>query len=300
MKIRLAAVLLLAAATSLRADDLASRINSLAKKYDVTVGVSAEDTITGKRVAVRADEAFPMGSVYKFPIVLAILHKNPNSDALDREITIEPAEFAPGHSPLRDAAGTEPIRQPLGALIVAALRDSDNTASDAVLREVGGPAGVMSYLNFLGARGIDVSRSEKEIAADIGAKGEAAYWSDPRDSATPYAMMVLFRMFNEKAHGLNAGTQQFVQAMLAHSVTGQHRIRAGVAADANVIDKTGTMPGVVNDAGIATSSDDRHRVVMTIFTKGWKKSVPDADREKLIADIARLIWDEFTTYPAAG
>jgi beta-lactamase class A len=193
---------------------------------------------------------------------------------------------------IADAHG-KAVTNPLGTVIVYTLRDSDNTASDALLRFLGGPRGVKSYLDFLGVRDIDVSRTEKEIAADIKSEGREAYWKDERDSATPNAMLLLFRMYDQKAHGLDDAGQRFVQDMLLNSEGGRRRIRAGVPADDVVLDKSGTMPGVVNDAGIVATPDNKHRIILVVFTKAWKKT-PDAKREKLIADISRAIVSDFT------
>ena len=40
---------------------------------DATVGVAALDLRSGRAVRVHARERFPMGSVYKLPIVIALL-----------------------------------------------------------------------------------------------------------------------------------------------------------------------------------------------------------------------------------
>jgi beta-lactamase class A len=297
MKMRSAIVLslvLLPFAAPLRADGLADRIAAIAKKYEATVGVSAEDTLTGRKVSVRGGEAFPMGSVYKLPIALAVLHRaGRDESALDTNITIEPGDFSPGHSPIAEQAGGQSVSNPLGTILVYALRDSDNTASDALLRFLGGPKEVMTYLNFIGVRGIDVSRSEKQIAADIAKKGNAAYWKDPRDSATPDAIVLLLRMYDEKVSSIEDSGRRFIQDMLLHSDGGKNRIRAGAPSDALVLDKSGTMPGVVNDAGIIAASDARHRILLAVFTKGWSKT-PSAKREQLIADVTRAVYEDFT------
>lgn len=297
MKIRSALVLslvLLPFAAPLRADGLADTIAAIGKKYEAVVGVAAEDTLTGRKVSVRGDEPFPMGSVYKLPIALAVLHKvGRDQEMLDIDITIEPSDFSPGHSPIAEQADGKAFSAPLGTILVYALRDSDNTASDALLRFLGGPKGVTTYLNFIGIRGIDVSRSEKEIAADIAKKGEAAYWKDPRDSATPDAMVLLLRMYDEKVSSIDDSGRRFIQDMLLHSDGGKNRIRASVQPNDAVIEKSGTMPGVVNDAGIIIVSDARHRILLAVFTKGWRKT-PSAKREQLIADITRAVYEDFT------
>lgn len=285
---------LLLCASVLRADELSDRVNKIASTIDATVGVSAMDLDTGRRLSIRGCERFQMASVYKFPIALAVLKQaSTGAILLDREIKVAPNEFAPGHSPLAEAAHGNPVDVQVGRLLLLAVGESDNTASDVLLRLVGGPQAVMQYLRFTGISGIDVSRSEKQLAADRARLGAAKFREDERDTATPDAMALLFRMFSERAEGLTAFSRNFLIEIMRHSKTGDRRIRAGVPGTAEVLDKTGTMGDVLNDAALVKATDGRHRIVIVVFTKGAKKST-EKEREAAIAAISREIYDEFT------
>lgn len=276
------------------ADELADRINRIAAATDATFGVSAMDLDTGRRFSLRGDERFPMASVCNFPIALAALQKVSKGEILlDRKVTIEPKDFAPGHSPLARSANGKPVTLEAGRLLVLSLGESDNTAADALMRLAGGPRGVMTYLRFTGISGIDVTRGEKQIRADLKKSGVDSFEKDPRDTATPDAMAMMFRLFVERAEGLTAFSRNFAIEIMRRSTTGARRIRAGVPAGADVLGKTGTGAGVLNDAGIVKTSDGAHRIVMVIFSKGARKSSEEA-REQAVASIAREIYDEFT------
>ena len=293
MKRTAIAFLFLVVASSGYADDLADRVGRIASSIDATVGIAAADLDNGRTLSIHGDERFPMASVCKFPIASAVLRKvSMGKIDLEKEVTIEPHDFAPGHSPLAASAKGKAVTVKIGRLLVLALDESDNTASDALLKVLGGPAEVMNYLRFLGVSGIDVSRSETQMAADM-KKGLAKFLADERDTATPDAMLRFFRMFALRTDGLSAFSDNLEMEIMKHSSTGKNRIGAGVPKDSTVMGKTGTSSGgVVNDAALVRSADGAHRVILVVFTKGGKAT--EAAREAVIARISREIFDDFT------
>lgn len=218
------------------------------QKTDAVIGVSAVDLKTGQRISVRGNERFPMGSVFKLPIALSVLRRLD----LDEKVTIEPADFSPGWSPLRDRAKGQPIRTDVRGLLEAMLRDSDNTACDYFIRRLG----AATITSDTGIAGIRIDRTEKAIAADIKANGKAAFHADPRDTSTPDAMIEL----------LKRDLPPYALQMMTDTQTGPRRMKAALPKGATVAHKTGTMPGVVNDVGIITLADGR-RIATAIFTK---------------------------------
>ncbi len=286
-------LLFLVVASSGYADDLADRVGRIASSIDATVGIAAEDLDNGRTLSIHGDERFPMASVCKFPIASAVLRKVSTGQIdLEKEVTIDPRDFAPGHSPLARSANGKPVTIKIGQLLVLALDESDNTASDALLKIVGGPAEVMNYLRFLGVSGIDVSRSEAQMAADM-KKGLAKFLADERDTATPEAMLRLFRMLALRTDGLGNSIRNLEMQIMIHSSSGKNRIGAGVPEGSAVMGKTGTSSGgVVNDAALVRSANGEHRVILVVFTKGGKAT--EKAREAVIARISREIFDDFT------
>ena len=261
-------------------------------KSDAVIGVSAIHLQSGKRLSLRGAERFPMGSVYKFPIALAVLRRiDAGRLSFDRVVTIEPRDFSPGHSPLRDAARGRAIELTIRELLRHMVTTSDNTASDALLRIVG-PAAVNRRLAELGIRGIRVDRSEKQMAHDIlGTPGGVErYASDVRDTSTPDAMAELLVAFWRGRDGLSKSSHDLLVHWMTVTPTGKRRLVAGVPPGAVVTHKTGTMPGTTNDAGIITSPDGRHHIAIAIFTKGSKRDVT-AEAEEDIAAIARKVYE---------
>jgi beta-lactamase class A len=253
---------------------------------DATVGVAALDLGSGRAVRVHARERFPMGSVYKLPIAIALLHAADRGEvALAREVTIEPRHFAPGWSAIRDGAHGKPVTMTVGQLLEAMVSDSDNTAADVLQHLLGGGPKITAALRALGIGGVRVDRTEKEIAADIGAHGVAAYNADPRDTATPDEMLALLRKLARGREGLRPDSHERLMRLMLAS-RNPHRISNGLPPGTPLAHKTGTMPGVMNDAGIVDG-----RIVLVIFTKNGQG---DEARANAIAEIARQIYADFT------
>ena len=247
---------------------------------DATFGVTAIHLETGKRVSIRGAERFPMGSVYKFPIALAVLKRvDEGKLRLDDKVTI--TEFSVGHSPMRDEAKGKPVTTTHRELLRYMASLSDNTPCDYYIRLLGTNA-INAWLP-----GIRIDRTEKAIAADIKRDGRTSYANDVRDTATPDAMADLLVKFwqSKESH-----------ALLVHwmtvTPTGPNRVKAGLPKGATFIHKTGTMPGTTNDVGIIISPDGKQHIVIAIFGKASKRNVT-AEAEKDLAAIARAVYAMF-------
>jgi beta-lactamase class A len=145
----------------------------------------------------------------------------------------------------------------------------------------------------LGASDIDVSRNKRQLAADLDQPGGTeAYAADPRDTATPAAMLGLLERFYARQVGLSQKSHDVLMKAMVDSPAGERRIRAGAPSDAVVAHKTGTMPGTVNDIGIITSPDGKDHVLIVVFTKGGRTSTMN-QRERAVASITRTVYRDF-------
>jgi beta-lactamase class A len=292
MRYLIAAAMMALAIAGVRADQNA-RIAAIAAKAPATIGVAALDVETGRRAALRADERFPMGSVFKFPVALAFLERVDSGQfSLDASVTIQPNEFSVGFSPIRDNAKGKPVTMTYAAILAAMLRDSDNTAADFLLPRLGGPRGVTDRLRALGVTGIRVDRSEREIGADLAKPGGVAkYAADPRDTASPQEAIELLRRFHHGEDGLSPASHALAVKLMTETTTGANRIKALLPPGTVVAHKTGTMPGTANDIGVVTSADGKRHVLIAVFTKAATTDNLDV-RERAIAEISKAICDE--------
>jgi beta-lactamase class A len=262
------------------------------------VGYAAMDLETGRTLSRYAQERFPMGSVYKVPIALELLHRVDRGElSLQQSITIQPGEFAPGWSPIRDNAHGQPVTLTIGKLFDALVSDSDNTASDVTQRLLGGAAAVTRRLRVLGVRGIRVDRTETQIAADVRAHGVDAYNADPRDTATPAAMLDLLRRLDRGEDGLSRASHELLMRTMETS-RNPRRISVRLPPGTVVAHKTGTMPGVMNDAALVTSSDGKHHLAIVIFVN---RARPNSDAmAPVIEDVAKQLYEALVPPARSG
>lgn len=270
---------------------LQSQIATISAQTDAMVGVTAIELESGRRISIHGDDHFPMASVFKFPVALAVLQRVDAGELkLGDAITIQPAQFSRGHSPLRDSANGKPVTVTLRRLIELMVVESDNTAVDYFIRRFGAAA-ITARLHALGGAGVRVDRPENDITEAIQMRGIAAYVRDVRDTATPDGMVRLLVAFAERKDGLTP----FSHDLLAGHMTHSHnpvRLASALPAGAVVMHKTGSMPGVFNDVGIITSADGKHHIAIAVFTKKPAQQNDDVAL-RVIGQIARAVYDAF-------
>ena len=259
-------------------------------KFDGVAGYAAMNLDTGQRVASHGDERFPMGSVFKFPTTIALLQRVDRGEfRLDQRVTITPQEFSMGWSPIRDNAHGQSVTMTLRELLVFSLGQSDNSAVDKILSMTGGPEVVTQTLLTLGIKDIRVDRNERTLCTDS-LKDMLAYSRDPRDTATPNAMIELLRIFYLRKDKLKPASHDLMMKIMENTKTGPNRIKAAVSAGSVVAHKTGQMPGTLNDAAIVTSPDGKHHIAIVVFTKASK--IEDVEeRDEMIRRKVREMWE---------
>ena len=242
---------------------------------------------TDETVVVAGDDRFPMQSVYKMPIAMAVLH---DVDAgllrIDQAIDIDQEQLAAGmlYSPIRDKFPGG-VNLTIGELLRYAVSESDNVASDVLMRLAGGPARITTYLRSVGIDAVAVVNTEREMAAD----STAQY----RNWATPRGALKMLKVFHTGA-GLSSQSQKLLRDAMTQTSTGPRRIKGLLPPGTLVAHKTGTSGTVAgraaatNDIGIITLPDGRHLAVVVFVSD----STADTEaRESTIARIARAAYD---------
>jgi beta-lactamase class A len=84
---------------------------------------------------------------------------------------------------------------------------------------------------------------------------------------------------------------------MAAATTGLHRLRGGLPEGTPVADKTGSGPGgsATNDVGIVTIPGGKGHLAVAVLVSGSKR--PVEAQEKLIADVARAVYDANVSGP---
>lgn len=266
---------------------LANRWRTIAADAKGHVGVAALIIESGAHASMNGDDHFPMQSVYKLPISMAVLQKvDQGKLSLDQVVEIRPEEYSPPnkYSPLRDQfpKGT---RKTIRELIHYALVESDGSASDALLKLAGGPEAVTSYIRSLGVEDLIVANAEKDMT----------WQSQYDDWCTPEAAVQLLVML-QKGKAVSTASRTLILVDLRENQNGLKRMRRLVPPGTVVADKTGTSgtqngrAAATNDIGLVTLPDGRH-LALAIFVAD--SAAPNEVREEVIAKLARAAWDEW-------
>jgi beta-lactamase class A len=269
----------------------------------------------GPRVLLNADDAFPMASTFKVAVAGALLAKvDAGTPTLETMLQVDQARHVESDV-IANALIHPGVSLSVHNLLELMLTHSDNTATDVLTATAGGPASVTAWVRGQGITGLRVDRDTAGIVRDFfglpagtfsealaiarkadpklderGNHPNATFDKDPRDSSTPNAMAeLLSKIFT--GHALSSATTKEIIGIMERCHTGNDRLRGRLPATTTVADKTGTLGGSVNDVGVITLPNGKGQVVCAVFIK--KSELPFADREKVIADIARAVYDYF-------
>ena len=266
---------------------LHGQIEQIAGTAQGRVGATATVLETGESVSFNGDKHFPMQSVYKLPIGMAVLERvDRGLLRLDQKIHVDKSDFVTLHqySPIRDK-NPQGADLTLGELLRFSVSESDGTACDVLLRVIGGTKVVGQYLRKLGIQNLRVETTEKAMGQD--------QMVQYRNWAAPDAMVALLRAVQE-GRGLSAASRALLTKWLTESPTGAHRIKGRLPVDTVVAHKTGTsgtsdgLTRATNDVGIITLPDGRH-LALGVFVSDSKAD--EATREGVIAKIAQAAWN---------
>lgn len=270
--------------------ELQRQIEQIASAAKGRVGVRALLLETGQSVSLNAKEQYPMQSVYKLPIGMALLEQvDAGKLRLDQRVRIERSDYLKKeqHSPIRDR-NPEGAELSLEELLRFAVSESDGVASDVALRMAGGAQAVMKYLNGLKVSEIIVANSEREIGQDW----ETQY----RNWASPEGAVALLRAIHER-RGLSEKSYATLLKFMTDSPTGPRRLKGLLPKGAVVAHKTGTsgrnakgVTAATNDIGIVTLPNGRHAAIAVFVSDS---PADEATREEVIARIAKAVWDKW-------
>lgn len=251
-------------------------LRALEQGFPGRLGLHAIDTGSGRSLAYRAGERFPLCSTFKAVLAAAILAESSHDPGLlARRIRYGRQDLV-SYSPVTELHVDDGMT--VEQLCAAAVQHSDNTAGNLLLRLVGGPAGLTAYLRSTGDKDFRLDRWETAL--------NSALPGDLRDTTTPAAMSLTLKHL-VLDQGLPAAQRARLQDWLLGNTTGGARIRAGVPAGWRVGDKTGTGDyGTTNDVGVLWPPG-RGPVTLAIYLTG---ASPDAKpRNDIVAQAAAIV-----------
>lgn len=268
------------------------QIEQIARQISGNVGVYALVLETGEAVSYNGEQRYPMQSVYKFPIAMAVLDRvDKGWLTLDQRVSVNTSEYIPenGHSPVRDKYPGG-VSLTVRELLEYNVAESDGTACDVLLRLLGGTKKAQEYIRQLGVKDMAIATTEKiQLSDDL---------IQYRNWTTPRAMTELFRIFHEGDH-LSGESKALLSTYLSPSGAWfDRRIKGQLPPGTPVIHKTGTantingLTRATNDAGIITLPTGRHLAV-SVFISDSRS--PQKDREAAIARISKALFDHYAS-----
>ncbi len=228
-----------------------------------------------------------MQSVFKLPLGVTVLHKVEQGElSLDQQIRFSPDDRILPHvySPLQDKHPEGGVDITVRELLRLSVSLSDNVAADMLLRVIGGPKTVNSYIASLGVKGFHLEDGEHALHRDVTA--QYRNWFEPAAAV----------QFLHKIAGNSVLNPESTKLLLTwmHASVRSKRLEADLPEGTYVAHKAGTsgvdngIAHATNDIGLITLPDGRQLAIAVFITDS---TADEATREKIIARLARAAFD---------
>jgi len=269
-------------------DSLRNRIKKIITTKKADIGVTIYGFENKDTLSINGNKHFPMQSVFKFHIALAVLNEvDKGRLSLDQEVYIKHSDLLLKiWSPLREDFPNGDIKLRLSEILSYTVSKSDNNGCDILLRLIGGVKIVQNYIDSLGLKDFSIQASEEEMAKEWNV--QFSNWTTPISS-----LQLLKKFYDRKI--LSKTSCDYLWKILVETSTGVHRIKGQLPPNTQVAHKTGTsdtnkegLTAAVNDIGIVTLPNGKHFAIC-VFVSNTLENIET--NEKIIADITKLYWD---------
>lgn len=255
-------------------------LRDLERGHSARLGVFAHNMLTGRGVAYRAGERFPVCSVSKTIAAAAILRDlDRDGEFLARRVHYTRADVrASGYAPVTGTPDHLAHGMTVGELCAAAIDQSDNAAGNLMLRALGGPAAVTRFCRSIGDPATRLDRWEPAL-------NSAEPWRRT-DTTTPAAIARTYATLT-LGDALAPRDRRRLTDWLLADTTSAARFHAGLPAGWAIADKTGTGDyGTTNDVGVVWT---RKRVPIVLAVLSTKRDAHAPADDALVARAAALV-----------
>jgi len=274
---------------------LRAAIQQIISTKKAVVGVSILGNNGKDSLSINGDRHFPLQSVFKFHIALAVLSQvDQGKFSLDQKIKIDKQRPLPHlYSPIREKYpnGTNLT---IAEILQYTVEQSDNVGCDILLKLIGGPEVVEEYFkknNFT-----DISIKTNEATQQANWDLQFQNWTTPKA-----ANEVLAKFYYNKTKLLSPKSYAFIWKTMKATATGKDRLKGQLPRNTIVAHKTGSsgtnkegLTAAVNDIGMVFLPNGQYYFISVFVTN----SKENADiNEKIIADISKGAWDYFNGRP---
>lgn len=273
-------------------EELHHKITTIINSKNALVGVAISGENPKDTLIINNDKRFPLQSVFKFHIALAVLDQIEQKKlSLHHPITVFKEELLPNFwSPLKDEfpnGGTFPISK----LINYAVAKSDNVACDVLLKWIGGPQKVDSYLKSKGIANFAITYNEEVMQSEW--DFQFKNWTTPLS-----ATQTLLLFYKNRPQLLTKPHHLFLWNTMKGTQTGKNRLKGLLPTKVEVAHKTGTsgtnkngLTAAVNDIGIVFLPNGKYFAISVFVSQSTEN---ETTNEKIIAEIAKASWDFFS------
>jgi|HubBroStandDraft_1064217.scaffolds.fasta_scaffold42945_3 beta-lactamase class A len=288
----------LAAVTALAQEPLQNQIAAIAREAHGKVSVACSLPGSALNCDLNPNAQPPMQSVFKLPLALTVLDQiEQGRFSLDQPVRFLPQDRILPHvySPLQDRYPEAGVDVPLHELLRLTVSLSDNVAADVLLRLLGGPQVVNTYIVALRISGFHLQDSEAVLHHEVLA--QYRNWFEPAGAVQ------LLRRISDNSPLTSEHTALLFAWMTPALRT--KRLEGNLPAGTRVAHKSGTsdvdhgVARATNDIGLIPLPDGR-RIAIAVFVTD--STADESTREQVIARIARAVYDASLqgTSPAAG
>jgi beta-lactamase class A len=268
---------------------LDNTFKQILKDRNAIAGVSVYDFKTKKYYGLNQNEHFPMQSVFKFHIALAVLDLvDKGKLSLNQKVHISKERMQPDwYSPLRDKYPNGNVKLTLAEILKPTVSESDNVGCEVLLDLIGGPKIVDAYLKKIGMKDVQVVHNETVM--------QASWEPQFENYSSPNSAVELLKALKENKI-LSAKSRTFINKLLLETSTGPNRLKGLLPKGTVVAHKTGTSGtnkqtgemAAVNDIGIVILPNGNQFAIAVFVGKSKEKIETN---EKIIAEIAKAVYD---------
>ncbi len=269
-------------------NELRQKIEQIIFTKKADVGISILNVETGDTLSFNGNKHYPMISVFKFHIALAVLNKVDKRELiLNQKLFIKKSELLKNTwSPFREKYPNGNISISLKVALQWVITKSDNNLCDILIRLVGGVKTIDKFIN------------DSNFIIKNDEEGMHQNWDTQfLNTITPnFSNQLLKRFFENKL--LTKKSTKFLYKIMATTSVGQNRIKGKLSLNTEIAHRTGSsftnaagITGAINDIGIVKLPKGNYFII-SVFVHNTKETFKDG--ENIIADIAKAAWDYYT------
>lgn len=234
--------------------DVSAELQQLEEDLDGRVGVSSVQLGSGRTVDYRQDEPMGFASTFKTFLAAEVLRQVPEQERGETLRWTQADVDRAGWSPVTGEHVEEGLT--ILELAEAAMRQTDNTATNVLLERIGG-------LDALGAGLAALGDTTTEVADDEPGVNDVEPGST-ENTTTPATFTANLATLLSTDH-LAEADLALLRSWMTGNATGDDLVRAGAPDGWEVLDKSGGAGAMRNDLAIVIPPDG-DPIVLTVLT----------------------------------